>query len=129
MDLIVPIAVELVASKTDLRDVCVRHLDARLVGSLIQLGMDSKAGGCSRGGNQTDDDLQAGQGLAAPVLADEGKQPVFNLVPLAGSGREMAYGDPQLDFVREFCSSVFHNRRREPLLPPESAVINSRVAC
>src|SRR5205807_10383595 len=27
-----------------------------------------------------------------------------------------------------FCSSTFHNRRREPLLPPESAVISSRLA-
>jgi hypothetical protein len=52
--------------------------------------------------NQTDDDLQAGQGLTAPVLADERKQPVFNLVPLAGSWRGMAHSDPQLGFLSEF---------------------------
>jgi len=60
MDFIVPIAVEFVASKIDLGDVFVRHLDAWLVGCRIQLWMNFEASGGGRGGNQADDDLQAG---------------------------------------------------------------------
>ena len=45
--------------------------------------------------DQVDDDLVAGQGLAAPVRRDVGEQPVLDLVPLAGAGREVADGDRQ----------------------------------
>src|ERR1017187_8566995 len=35
-------------------------------------------------GHQIDDDFMAHQRLATPVLSDEGEQPMFDLVPLAG---------------------------------------------
>src|SRR6202007_2163039 len=33
-----------------------------------------------------------------------------------------------LSSLANFCSSIFHNRTRHPLLPPASAVINRRLA-
>gem|GEM_PF-4506433 len=55
----------------------------------------------SRGGspNEVHDHFMADQRLAAPVLADGGKQAVFNLIPLAGSGRQVAHCDLQSGFV------------------------------
>src|SRR5882757_6968107 len=55
--------------------------------------MDLQASlGCGCG-DELDDDLVADQGASLPVLADEGEEPVLDLVPLAGAGREMAGGD------------------------------------
>ena len=39
------------------------------------------------------------KGLAAPVLADEGKQSVLDPVPLAGARRKMAHRDVQAGFI------------------------------
>ena len=45
--------------------------------------MDLQAGfGCGSG-DQVDDDLQAGQRMAAPVLSDLAEQAVLDLVPFA----------------------------------------------
>jgi hypothetical protein len=46
-----------------------------------------------------DDDQVANQWLAAPVLSDEGKQPMLYFVPLAGAGRDMTDGDLNAKFV------------------------------
>src|SRR5438046_2068206 len=43
-----------------------------------------------RMGNQVHDYGQTLQGPAAPVLTDERKQPMLNLIPLAGPRREVA---------------------------------------
>ena len=37
-------------------------------------------------GNQVDNHFEAYQGAGSPVLGDEAEQPMFNLVPFAGSG-------------------------------------------
>jgi hypothetical protein len=37
--------------------------------------------------------------LAAPVLGDEGEQAVLDAVPLAGTGRQMANGDGDPEFI------------------------------
>lgn len=45
--------------------------------------------GFGRGGtDQLQDDLVAEQWLAAPVLGDEGEQPVFDAVPLASTSAQ-----------------------------------------
>jgi hypothetical protein len=56
--------------------------------------------GFGRGrGNEIDNHFMAHQGLTAPVLRDEREQSVFDLVPLAGTGREVANGDLQSGLV------------------------------
>src|SRR5438445_4539070 len=49
--------------------------------------------------NEVDNHCIADQGTTAPVLGDVAKQPVFDLVPLARPGREMADTDLQTRFV------------------------------
>ena len=56
-------------------------------------------GGCA---DQIDDDLVGDQWPAAPVHGDLGEQPVFDLVPFAGSWREVAHGDGQSGLGGEF---------------------------
>lgn len=65
--------------------------DSCRIGSLCHLCLDL---GPRRGFgicDQIDDGLVAYQRGCSPVLRDEGKHAVFDLVPLAGSGRKMRY--------------------------------------
>ena len=49
-------------------------------------------------------------------------------VPSAGAGRDVADADLHAEFVwASACISCFHSRRRDPLLPPLSAVIVRRL--
>jgi hypothetical protein len=44
-------------------------------------------------------DPVADERLGAPVLADEREEPVFDFVPLAGAGRQVADHDIEAKFV------------------------------
>jgi len=73
--------------------------DSFLIGSIVNRGTDTESllgSGCS---DQIDDDLMAYQWATPPVHADERKQAVFDFVPLAGAGREVAHADCQAQFV------------------------------
>ncbi len=50
---------------------------------------------------------------------------MLDLVPLAGSRREVTDRISSPVSSASFCNSSFHNRTRDPLLPPLSAVIKS----
>ena len=101
LDLVVPVAMEFVSADLDQRKLIVRDFDAGLVYVGIQLGVDLESfrGGGRR--NQIDDCLKTPQRLTAPVLSDVREQPVFDLVPFAGSRREVAHGDSQSGFIGE----------------------------
>ena len=51
--------------------------------------------------NQIDDSGMRQQGLATPVLRNEREQPMLDLVPLTGAGRQMAHGDGQPRLIRQ----------------------------
>lgn len=85
---------ELVGDEVDGRELCVGDLDRALVGVLVEFGVDLQAGGRGGGTDEGYDGLAADERLAAPVAGDEAEQAVFDFVPLAGSGREVA--DPDL---------------------------------
>ena len=53
------------------------------------------------GADGVDDDVVAGQRAAPPGQADLAEQPVLDLVPLAGAGREVADGDLQPGLLRQ----------------------------
>jgi hypothetical protein len=73
---------ELVSGDVDGGDLLVCDFDLLGVGGFVESGVDVQAGvGCGRG-DQLDDDLVAGEWLAAPVEADEAEQSVLDLVPL-----------------------------------------------
>ena len=57
--------------------------------------------------DQLDDDLAADQRLAAPVLGDEGEEPMLDTVPFAGAGWVVSDGDGQSGFVGEGLELAF----------------------
>ena len=77
----------------------VTDLDASRLAGVTHLALDVKVGAGGRCGNQLNDGLIADQGLAAPVLGDKGERMMFELVPLAGTGRQITYGDGHAEFV------------------------------
>ncbi len=87
---------KLIPSQMQLRHLLVRYFDTGWIGAGIKLGVHSQAFGRRRARDQTNDDCQARQWLTAPVLTDEAKQPVFNLIPFAGARRKVAdrYAQP-----------------------------------
>ena len=88
--LVVPLPMKLIPSQMQLRHLLVRYFDTGWIGAGIKLGVHFQALGRRRARDQTNDDSQARQWLTAPVLTDEGKQPVFNLIPFAAARREVA---------------------------------------
>src|SRR5712672_878527 len=77
--------------------------------------MDLQASlGCGCG-DELDDDLVADQGASLPVLADEGEEPVLDLVPLAGAGREMADGDVEPDLVGQLLELPLPQTHARPI--------------
>ena len=93
---------------------------------LLTISPASVAGGS----DQVDDDLMTDQRFAPPVLADEREQTVslilFHLL-VPGGKWQTEISRPVSS--ASCCSSHFQSRTRAPLLPPESAVINRRLAC
>src|ERR1022692_1835570 len=101
-DFIVPLTVEVVPPQVNLRHLRIRDFDPRRISPVINFRMDSQPFPCGGSGNQTDDHFQTGEGLPSPVLADEGEQAVFNLVPFAGPRRKVAHCDGQSGLVGQF---------------------------
>ena len=80
----------------------VGDLDAFGVDPWIKLGFDRESAFRPGVGDQVQKDFVADQRLPSPVHADKRKQAMFDLVPLAGSGRKMANRDGNSDLVRQF---------------------------
>src|SRR5580700_4473570 len=90
-----------VALELELLDVLFRHLDTCVILICIQDGLNFQSATVTSTANEVHDGFKVDQRLAFPVQADEGKQPVFDLVPLAGSGRIMANGDRHASFITQ----------------------------
>ena len=57
---------------------------------MVHIAIDFESRTCRGRADQVDDGGERPQRLATPVLADERKQAVFDAVPFAGAGRQMA---------------------------------------
>ena len=66
-----PEAGRLLAPEVDLIDFSIGNFDSRRIALIVHLGMDLEPLPCRSSGNQTDDHLQTGERLPAPILADE----------------------------------------------------------
>ena len=77
------------------RELLVRHSAARCVIILVKGATYSQAGSCAGGRNQFNDHLVGDEGLASPILGDERKQTMLDLVPLACPRRQVA--DPDIE--------------------------------
>src|SRR5215510_15661887 len=76
----------------------VEDLDALLVFVAVETALHGQSGLGLRIGDQFDDHPMGEERLAAPILRDEGKQPMLYPVPFAGPRREVgdSYGQPGL---------------------------------
>lgn len=69
----------------------VRHFFLECIDTIIKGRVHLQSGLSGRGSNEVDDYLVARQYLAFPVHADEGEELVFDRVPFARAGWEVAY--------------------------------------
>jgi hypothetical protein len=67
----------------------VSDLDTLRIVTVIEAAGDGEPGVGGGAGDQLDDDQVANQWLAAPVLSDEGKQPMLYFVPLCALPRRI----------------------------------------
>lgn len=91
MDGIVPCPGERVWRTSDAGQFLVGDDDARSVASRIQGGAHFQAGARRRAGVEMDDRPVADQRPATPVFGDEADEAMLDLVPLARTGRKVAY--------------------------------------
>src|SRR5579864_5854582 len=93
VDGVVPVAVEGMALEIDLGHLWVRGGGSLRIGALVNLRPDPESGGRSGRSNEADDGGEAHQRFGTPVHRNVREQAVLDLVPLAGSRREVANGD------------------------------------
>lgn len=104
-------------SDMDSRQLLVGHLQAGGIPVRIQGGRELQAGFGGSGPNQVDDDGAAEQGSPTPIVGDMAEHPMFNLVPLAGTGREVADRDTQGEAVSPFLHRHFPQPRPTAIAP------------
>ena len=83
-----------IAFNVECCDLLIGDLETGRVEIGVNLSAHFQAGLGTGGGNEIHDDLMTDQGFPTPVLADEGEEAVFDLIPFTGSGRQVA--DAQL---------------------------------
>ena len=86
IDTIVPFPMKIMGSYLYPFHFFVRNLNLGRIFSSIQLRLDLKSRAGGRFSNQLHNDLMTNQGAAPPVHTDMRKEPMLDLVPLAGPG-------------------------------------------
>ena len=113
---VVPFAVEFVSAENVVG--CegvhfgVADCDAGGVNAVVEFGVYFQPSLGGRGADEIDDDLVAGEGASTPVHGDVVEQSVFDLVPFAGPGWQVADRDVQPGFPARAASPIFHTRSR-----------------
>ena len=92
-DGVIPLSVEGVPLEMELLQGLLRDFDPSWIRVLIQLAYNCQPRRGRRGRNEVHHHFVAHEGLPAPVLTDEGEQPMLALVPLTRPRREVGYGD------------------------------------
>ena len=98
-DDIIPIPMKVRALQLDGRQFGVGDLNASRVRIGVKLTLDLQSCCGSGVGNKVDDDLVALQRTTSPVLRNVGEEPMFNLIPLASTWREITYSKTQTRVV------------------------------
>ena len=80
---IVPVAVEVMFFYTDRLDFGISNLDSFFIASVINSTANKQSFTCRRMADQIDNRYQVIQRMTTPVLTDERKQSMLNIVPLA----------------------------------------------
>src|ERR1700684_322354 len=88
--------------EVDLGKFHIAYFPAFFISARIKLGMKLKARFGRGGTDEVHHNFEAFQRSAAPIPCDMTKEPVFDLVPLAGAGRKVADLDLQPRLVTQF---------------------------
>ncbi|SFN15985.1 hypothetical protein SAMN05421863_11173 [Nitrosomonas communis] len=102
LSFVIPFTAKALSFNSQFGKLLVRHLDACLIGVFIKFSLNPQADRCGRVADQVHHDFPAKQWAPTPILGDVTKHAMLNLVPLAGSGREMAILNGHPQFVCEF---------------------------
>src|SRR5262249_15332419 len=105
----------------------VLHFNPRRIMSPCKSRLDLKSGFGLRVRNQINDSLIADQ-RSCPVLGDERKHAMLDLVPFAGTWRKCETWICKPVTLARPCRPTFHSRERLALLPPASAMISNCFA-
>src|SRR5689334_6634228 len=108
---VVPIAMEGIPLDVQLAEFLSRDRLADRVTAPVEPRTNDQAAAVRRVRDQVDDGLVGAQWTAAPVDGDEREQPVLDLVPLAGSRREVADADGDAELVGEPLQLVLPDMR------------------
>ena len=81
---------EFAAFQPDEFHLFIRHFPSRRIFPPVESAGDFESPGGGGARNEFDDGFLILQRLSPPVGGDKGKEPVFDLVPLAGAGRKVA---------------------------------------
>ena len=92
-DCVVPLGMKFVPAQSYRFEFFVRHFDPFFVLMSVQHGLDLEAGARLGGSDPIDDRFVVDQRHPLPVQADKRKEPVLDLVPLAGAGRVVTNRD------------------------------------
>ena len=94
-----PLAVKIVSDDVKRLEFLIAHFDASRIGVGVLDGSDDQsllAGGMR---DELNDRFKRDQGLGTPVDGDVGEEPMFDLVPFAGSRRKMTHRDAESGLV------------------------------
>jgi hypothetical protein len=91
-----------IAYQMERRKFLISDLDARWIDMAILECHDGQPFLGAGMRNQLQDDLQGDEWFGTPIDGNEGKKPMFNLVPLASSRWIMCHGDADVFFIGEF---------------------------
>ncbi len=101
-DSIVPFAVEGVGADIERAHIGVGDFDAGGIDSSIEFTSDGQAG-CRRGcADEFDDGLVVPERPPSPVPRDEREEPMLDLVPFAGAGRQVQHRYSEAKLVASF---------------------------
>src|SRR5262249_3317134 len=98
-DVVIPLTMKVIFPKFQCRHLSLGHLDAEIIATCVELCANRESGLGGRGTNKLDDHLTASKWAAAPVLRDVREEFMFDLVPLAGSRRKVAYAYREIRLV------------------------------
>src|SRR2546426_519306 len=98
---VIPVAVEARMLDGNRGHLFFSDFDSSRIAAGVEGRFDAQAGARCRGADEAHDGLVAEERTTSPVLGDVTEEAVLDLVPLAGSGREMANVDRQLEFRGE----------------------------
>ena len=98
---------EVVTGEIERREIGIRCFHSFRIFVLVQFSPHRQAGSGRGCGDELDDRLKTSQRLSEPVDRQEREKAVFDLIPFAGAGRQMADRDGQSEGISESLEFYF----------------------